>query len=241
MSWIGKLLGGGVGLIFGGPLGAVLGAVIGHHAIDRNESITFDRVETRHSIYFTAVFSLLGKMAKADGLVTKEEIAMVEQVMADNPAFTPEVRQLAIEIFNTARDDDTNYLDYAVQLRDTFGSAPPVLASILQLLTSVAHADGHLHDIEQEMLTRIAGVFGIAYRDTTGAAQQDELSRSYALLNSKPGDALPEIKRRYRKLAMEHHPDRVQAQGLSPEFARDAEERFKEIQHAWDVLEKELS
>ncbi|MAV25495.1 MAG: hypothetical protein CMQ05_05170 [Gammaproteobacteria bacterium] len=241
MSWIGKLLGGGLGLVVGGPLGAVLGVVIGHHAIDNNESITFDAVETRQSVYFTAVFSLLGKVAKADGLVTKEEIALVEQVMASNPAFTPEVRTLAIEIFNAARDDETDYLDYAVQLRDTFGNAPPVLASILQILTSVAHADGHLHDIEREMLGNIASVFGMQYRDAAGATRDNELAKSYALLNSEPGDTLAVIKRRYRKLAMEYHPDRVQSQGLSPEFAKDAEDRFKDIQYAWDVLEKELA
>ena len=241
MSWIGKLLGGGLGLVVGGPIGAVLGVVIGHHTIDSNKAIGFDAVETRHSVYFTAVFSLLGKIAKADGLVSKEEIALVEQVMASNPAFTPEVRSVAIEIFNTARDDDTDYLDYALQLRDTFANAPPVLASILHLLTSVAHADGQLHDIEREMLVNIAGVFALPYRDTVSTMGKDELASAYELLSSEPSDDLTVIKRRYRKLAMEHHPDRVQAQGLSPEFAKNAEERFKEIQHAWDLVEKARS
>ena len=67
------------------------------------------------------------------------------------------------------------------------------------------------------------------------------LAQSYAILGAAEGESLGEIKQKYRKLAMQYHPDRVQSQGLTPELAASAEERFKEIQNAFDQVEKHLS
>jgi DnaJ like chaperone protein len=244
LSWIGKILGGGLGLAFGGPLGAVLGAVIGHHAIDSGASSQFTSLETRQSIYFTAVFSMLGKLAKADGVVSQEEIAVVEQVMHANPQFTAEIRQIAIEIFNAAKDSEDGFEDYAAQLRDEFGQSKEILVSVLELLCSVAQADKVLHPAELAMLAQAASIFGVQaeYEHIRHRLfdRVDDLTASYEVLGCDPGDSLATVKRSYRRLAMEYHPDRIQAKGLAPEFAPAAEDKFKEIQHAWDVVEKHL-
>ncbi len=109
MSWRGKILGGGIGFILGGPLGAIIGAVLGHHAIDEGSGSTFDlsTLEAKQSIYFLATFSMLGKLAKSDGAVTEAEIRVIEAVMRNNLRLSGEARQLAIRIFNEAKDSDT--------------------------------------------------------------------------------------------------------------------------------------
>ena len=78
MSWMGKLLGGGLGFMIGGPIGAVVGAVLGHHTLDSGAALSFE--EQRQGIFFIATFSMLGKLSKADGVVSQEEIEAIEAV-----------------------------------------------------------------------------------------------------------------------------------------------------------------
>jgi len=246
VSWMGKILGGGLGFMVGGPIGAVLGAVIGHHAMDAGGGgFSFSSLETRQSIYFTAVFSMLGKLTRADGLVSQREIDVIERVMQDNLRLTPQARQFAIEIFNTAKDSGDRFEDYARQFYQVFGDTPEVLVSVVDLLMVVAHADGELHAEEERMIRSAVEIFGIQeqFRQTRGRflGVPDDVGRYYEILGCSRGDSLAVVKKKYRKLAMEYHPDRIQSKGMSPEFAAAAEEKFKEIQHAWDVVEKDLS
>ena len=245
MSWLGKILGGGLGLMMGGPLGAVLGAVIGHHTLDRGGGITFSPLETRQSLYFTAVFSMLGKLAKADGRVSQNEIDIIERVMRDNFRLTPQARSFAIKIFNAAKDSTNSFEDYARQLRQVFGHSPEILVSVVELLMMVAHADGDLHPEEERMIAAAVGIFGIEDEfqgiKSRLAGLPDDVSKYYEILGCKQGDSLAVVKRRYRKLAMEYHPDRIQSKGMSPEFAAAAEEKFKEIQNARDIVEKDIA
>ncbi|MCB1692024.1 MAG: co-chaperone DjlA [Pseudomonadales bacterium] len=248
MSWLGKILGGGLGFFIGGPIGAVLGAVIGHQALDADSGQGgggfFSRLETKQSLYFTGVFSMLGKLAKADGVVSQHEIDMVERVMRDNLRLTPDARRFAIQVFNTAKNSSDSFEDYARQFHQEFRFQREVLTSIIDLLLVVAHADGAMHPTEERLIRQAAGIFGVE-REYEQLQQRfggsaSEVDHCYEILGSKRGDDLASVKRRYRKLAMEHHPDRIQSKGMAPEFAAHAEERFKEIQHAWDVVEKDL-
>lgn len=241
MSWLGKILGGGLGFVIGGPIGAVLGAVIGHQALDAGGQ--FSSLETKQSIYFTAVFSMLGKLAKADGVVTQHEIDVIEQVMRDHFRLTPQARNLAIQIFNTAKDSDDQFEDFARQLKQEFSGAREVLVSVVDLLVLVAHSDGDMHGVEEQLIRSAVQIFGIEeeYRQILGrySGVPDDIDHFYQILGCKRGDDFASIKKKYRKLAMEYHPDRIQSQGMAPEFAAAAEERFKEIQHAFDMVEKD--
>ena len=95
MSWLGKMLGGSLGFVFGGPLGAILGATLGHHALDSGRKMSSD--ENRQTLFFLATFSMLGKLSKADGRVSSEEIRVVEQLMDRNLKLSAEARKFAIE------------------------------------------------------------------------------------------------------------------------------------------------
>ncbi|MFT7687814.1 MAG: DnaJ like chaperone protein [Candidatus Azotimanducaceae bacterium] len=246
MSWMGKILGGGLGFMFGGPLGAVFGATAGHHAFDKGAGGgLFSALENKQTIYFTATFSMLGKLAKADGVVTQQEIDIVDRVMRQNLRLNPQARNFAIQIFNTAKDSDASFESFAYQFYEEFGRSEAVLTSIIDLLLLVAHADHEMKAAEEEMILSAVKIFRLEqqYQQIRSrfSGVPDDINRYYAILGAKRGDDFKEIKKKYRKLAMEYHPDRIQSKGMPPEFASAAEEKFKEIQNAYDLVEKDVS
>ena len=242
MSWMGKMLGGGIGFMVGGPIGAVLGAVLGHHTMDSGNFL--DQDEERHGIYFVTTFSMLGKLSKADGQVSPEEIEVVERIMTDSLRLPLQARQFAIKIFNTAKDSRETFEDYARQFYGAFHDHPEVLGSLVDLLLRISHADGVLHPAEDRLIEQAVDIFGIGpeYQQIKARySNTNDLEKCYATLGANHGESLKDIKKKYRRLAMEYHPDRVQSNGVTPELALLAEERFKEIQHAFDVVEKHLA
>ena len=89
MSWLGKILGGGIGFVLGGPLGGVMGAVMGHQFDSKAQGRgILSAIESKQSIYFAATFSMLGKLAKADGFVSQAEVDVIERVMRDKKGRT---------------------------------------------------------------------------------------------------------------------------------------------------------
>jgi len=242
MSWMGKMLGGGIGFMMGGPIGAVLGAVLGHHTMDSGNFL--DQDEERHGIYFVTTFSMLGKLSKADGQVSPEEIEVVERIMTDSLRLPLQARQFAIKIFNTAKDSRETFEDYARQFYGAFHDHPEVLVSLVDLLLRISHADGVLHPAEDRLIEQAVDIFGIGpeYQQVKARySNTNDLDKCYATLGANHGESLKDIKKKYRRLAMEFHPDRVQSKGVTPELALLAEERFKEIQQSFDVVEKHLA
>ena len=106
MNWWGKIIGGGFGFMLGGPLGALLGAAIGHQ-LDKNLVVLLDvdagQTQRTQAAFFTTVFSVMGYVAKADGKVSKVEIGIAEQLMAQM-RLTAEQRRAAIELFNQGKE-----------------------------------------------------------------------------------------------------------------------------------------
>lgn len=242
MGWLGKILGGGLGLAIGGPFGAILGVVIGHHTLDKGNALSFE--EQRQSIFFVATFSMLGKLSKADGVVSSEEIEVVEQLMQDQLRLPAEARRFAIDVFMAAKESSNTFEDYAYQFYEEFSAHPEALSSLVDLLLRLAHSDGVLHPGEQRLIDQAVAIFGIEHEYEQLKARYssaNDLDRCYEILGVEAGESFAEVKKKYRKLAMSHHPDRVQSQGLSPELAIAAEDRFKEIQHAYDVVEQHLN
>ncbi|HJP52780.1 MAG TPA: TerB family tellurite resistance protein [Pseudomonadales bacterium] len=246
MSWMGKILGGSLGFMVGGPIGAVLGAVAGHHAFDAGDGVgTFSVLENKQSIYFVATFSMLGKLAKADGAVTQQEIDVIDRVMRDNLRLNAKARSFAIDVFNTAKDSSDHFEDFAQQFYDEFGNSTEVLASVIDLLLLVGFADQALHPAEEELILKAVRIFRLEnqYQQIKSrfVGVPEDINKHYAILGAKRGDDIKEIKKKYRKLAMEHHPDRIQSKGVPRELAAAAEERFKEIQHAFDLVEEDAN
>jgi DnaJ like chaperone protein len=254
MGWFGKLTFGSLGLFLGGPLGAIAGAALGHHLMDKNEGFEevgtsyvsgqprLDRTEQARAAYFVSLFSILGKLAKIDGVVAKDEIVVVNNFIEQLKIGERE-KQFARQIFNEARNSHYSIDDFAFQLYQSNRQQPTILLSFMNTLFQIAAADGRFHPAEETTLRRIKEIFRIdeeQYNRIKGF-YFNELDKYYKVLNSTPQSSTQEIKSNYRKLVKDFHPDTIVSKGLPEEFVEFAGKRFREIQEAYEKIVKERS
>ena len=250
MGWFGKLTFGSLGLFLGGPLGAIAGAALGHHLVDKNgghsggAAITgqqhLERAEQAQAAYFISLFSILGKMAKIDGVVTQDEIVVVNNFI-DQLKIADREKQFAKQVFNEAKNSRYSMEDFAFQLYQTNKKQPTILLSFLDLLFQVAAADGRFHPAEEAALRRIKDIFGIRdqqFNNIKGVYFND-LDKYYRILDCTPESSNQEIRSSYKKLVKDFHPDTIVSKGLPEEFTDFATKRFREIREAYDKIRKE--
>jgi DnaJ like chaperone protein len=245
MSWFGKIMGGTIGLLFGGPLGAVAGATLGHFAFDKTSEVPqyaqerLNRTEQVQAAYFISLFSMLGKFAKIDGVVTRDEIAVIDRFLQQMGISGTE-RDFAIGIFNDAKNSAYSIQDFAGQFYEVSRHQRALLYSFLDLLFQLAFADGTLHQAEKQAIDDVRRTFGVS--DTEFAAIQgryiDDGEKYYNVLNCTAACTDEEIKKQYKKLAKDFHPDTIIAKGLPEEFVAFATKRFQDIQEAYEKIKK---
>jgi DnaJ like chaperone protein len=247
MGWFGKLTFGSMGMLMGGPLGAIAGAALGHHLVDKKEDHRYAgprlvHTEQSQAAYFITIFSILGKLAKIDGAVTRAEIAVVEHFIA-NLNMTDSEKQFAEQVFNEAKNSQYSIDDFAIEFYGISGGQPTVLLSFLDVLFRIAAADKTLHPDEEAALMRIKTIFHIGDEQFNNmrATYFGEVDRSYKVLNCTPESSDEEIKGNYKKLVKDFHPDTIVSKGLPEEFIAFAAKRFREIQEAYERIRKERS
>ena len=239
MSIWGKILGGAAGFAIGGPLGALIGAV-GGHFVDRLKSDSEGGRENQKSVTFTIAVIVLGaKMAKADGHVTPDEVSAFKEVFRVPP---DEMKNVS-RIFNQARRDSAGYEMYARQVAGMFKDDPAVLEELLWCLAYIAKADGHIHPGELQFLRGVSDIFGFdqatVERVTAIAMSDSEADDPYVILGMPRSASDDEIKAAHRKLVIEHHPDKLIAQGLPEEFVEIANQKLAAINAAFDKSKQE--
>ena len=240
MSIWGKILGGAAGLAIAGPIGALIGAIAGH-AVDRYRAIQIEEggADPTKSIAFTiGVIVLSAKMAKADGVVTRDEIDAFKQIFRVPPQETENVAK----VFNQARRDSGGFEPYARQLAGMFRDNPTVLEEVLNCLAYVAHADGTLHPAEKQYLHSVSMIFaldGAAFERATATKLDAEAANPYQLLGVTREASNNELKSAYRTLVRENHPDRLMAQGVPEEFIEVANKKLAAINAAYETVQKE--
>lgn len=248
MGWMGKIVGGTIGLALGGPLGAIAGAAFGHF-FDQTKEITSGGIpgarlsthEDAQMTFFVAAFSMLAKLVQADGRVTEDEIATIERFMQEDLRLSPSSRRVAIDIFNTAKTSPHAFEDFARQFYGAFQHRPEILEFMVDILMRVALADRDFSAAEETLIRRAAQIFGLpepGYQNLKSRhAKTDD--RFYRILGVTADASDSEIKARYRSLVKEFHPDRIAAKGLPDEFTEFAETKFREIQEAYEAIKKE--
>ncbi|HAK61644.1 MAG: TerB family tellurite resistance protein [Pseudomonadota bacterium] len=244
MSRWGKIFGAAAGLALGGPLGALLGAVAGHYGLDHGDKGAkggnpFDpRGDTNRVAFTIAVIALGAKMAKADGLVTREEVDAFKQIF-DIP---PDEMANVSRVFDLARKDVAGYEQYARQIAGMFRSKPRVLEDLLDGLFYIAKADDVFHPKEEEFLRAVAGIFGFSDADWSriraGHVGQDQAD-PYVILGIGHDAPDTAVKQAYRRLVRENHPDLLVAQGLPEEFIMVANTKIATINGAYDKIAKQ--
>jgi len=204
------------------------------------------RVKTDRESFLEHAFSMLALMAKADGRVSTIEISHLELYMRDVLRLDEKQRQTAINAFRSALRSKLDFDHYAIEFYRRFRTKSGVLYGMASVLTELAKADGELTRQEEMLLERVLFIFGITrfnfssnsneQRSNATETSNNDLSDAYRMLECAPGAPLDEVKRAYRRLVKEHHPDRVLARGLPPEFTRHAEERFRQVQAAYEKI-----
>jgi DnaJ like chaperone protein len=240
MSVWGKILGGTAGFMLGGPIGALLGGLAGH-AVDkmRDGPSAPDSQDGTKEVAFTIAVIVLGaKMAKADGVVTKDEIEAFRQVFHVPPQELKNVGR----VFNMARRDAAGFEPYARQIGRMFKDNPAVLEDLLDGLFHIAKADNVFHPAEREYLRQVAEIFGFSEAEFARIREAHvgpDASDPYTILGVSRDISDAELKAAYRKLVREHHPDTLMAQGLPQEFVDVANQKVAAINDAYDRVAEE--
>jgi DnaJ like chaperone protein len=194
------------------------------------------RTPPERSVAFAiAVIALGAKMAKADGQVTRDEVAAFREVF-----YIPRAEEKnAARVFDLARQDVAGFEAYARRIATMFGSGHEALGDLMEGLFHIAIADGDYHPSEDSFLQIVADIFGLSERDFRALRVRfvpDARPDPYDVLGVDPEASTDEVRARWRALVRETHPDRMIARGVPEEAVRMAEKRLIAINRAWEEI-----
>jgi DnaJ like chaperone protein len=256
----GKIIGGFIGLLVAGLVGLVIGVAIGH-AFDRGlgQTLRFgspENIERIKASFFETTFLLSGHLAKADGVISRQEIDHTEQLFVQM-GLSAEQRRRAIELFRQGSASDFKVEATVNAFLQTCGPQRQLQQTLLLFLISLALADHKIEPAEHAALVRITKLLGLGanqleqllrmaraqehFHGESGFAAQPgtRLEDAYQALGVAEDIGDKELKRAYRRLMSENHPDKLIAQGVPEDMVKLATERSQEIQAAYEMIKKQ--
>jgi DnaJ like chaperone protein len=261
LSWWSALLGGTLGFVIGGPIGAILGAALGHVVGSGTDwaRLTggYDAGERIQTVFFTTTFSVMGHIAKADGRVSESEIEAARAVMGQMNLNAAQ-RETAIRMFRQGKRRDFDLQGVLRQFRAECHRRLDLFRVFVEIQLHAALADGRMHAAERHVLETICAELGISraefarleqlasaqhggWRGAAGGAPRTSrlgLGQSYKVLGLDSGASDAEVKKAYRRLLHQHHPDKLVAKGLPEEMMKMAEEKTRQVIAAYDRIKE---
>jgi DnaJ like chaperone protein len=254
----GLAIGGLIGLFSGGFVGLLVGAGLGFW-VDR----ALRRGVTRYhpqQLFFRATFCVMGKLAKADGRVSETEIRYAEEVMT-RMNLGDEKRREAIDCFNEGKQPAFDIAQVLRPLAALMRHRSALKLMFVEIQLQAAMADGELSPAEQTLLSQICAQLQFtqaemqalanrmraeqAFREQAwraheqpGTFSQASLEDAYGVLGVSPSASDAEVKKAWRRLMSQHHPDKLVAKGLPEEMMQLAKEQAQEIQAAYDQIRR---
>jgi DnaJ like chaperone protein len=254
------------GFLFGFMLsknifGALLGMWLGH-SFDKGRSLNFNNLaggrgseQERQAIFFYSTFSVMGYIAKANGQVSSHEIAFATAYM-DKLGLKGELRQQAQDAFREGKSADFDLEDKLQAFTKFCGSRQDLLLLFLEIQIQVAFADGELDQDERRALHHVAKSLGYSAHELdkllemiiagaqfhqgqgsrSGVSSQQQLDNAFKLLGVDKKTSGKDIKKAYRKLMSQHHPDKLVAKGLPAEMMEEAKQKTQDIQAAYELI-----
>jgi DnaJ like chaperone protein len=222
--------------VLAGGLGRIGAAVSGL----RGALLALSNSEVRRQATFAiGMIALSAKMAKADGVVTRPEVDAFCRIFTIPAGEEKNVSR----VYNLARRDIAGYEAYARDIAHLLADDVAMLEDILDGLFDIAKADGAVHERELAYLSRVAAIFGfdeVAFARIRARHVLDQGGGDpYLVLNADPSWDFPRLRRHYRRLVAENHPDRLIARGVPEEFVRIATDRLAAINTAWERIERQ--
>ena len=264
---IGGPLGALIGAVFGHNLDAGMQRLaLEDHSSQSEPGLHPGDSDRVQMVFFTATFSVMGHLAKSDGRVSPDEIAWAEGVM-DHMDLSPELRQAAIKLFNEGKQPGFELDPILNQFRKECRRRSNLVQMFLEIQIQAVLSDGVMASSEEKILLHIADLMGVSepvfrqlerlvrismgvHADTgshrsgrsssgPGAATQGmPLQAARELLGVKQGAGKADVKRVYRRLMSQHHPDKLIAKGLPEEMVKLATEKTQQIQKAYAVIKE---
>jgi len=216
-----------------------------------------NRTQHQQMTFFVGVFSMLAKIAAVDGTVSQKERRKVEEFMDRDLNLDSATKQSALRIFETAVNSKETFYQFANQFYREFRFQPQMFELVIDMMVRVAIEDNGISSEEETLIIDAVHIFrlddGVYSRlksKYTGSSYDGAQSRygtsggfysgtAYSVLGCSSSDSDDKVKKAYRKLVNEYHPDKIAAKGLPEEFQKVAKQKFLEIQNAWDQIKKE--
>ncbi len=232
-----KLIGAGIGWFAGGPIGAILGFAVGS-IIDSSSQRAEDplaRQRQQHDGFAASLIVLIAAVMKADKKILRSELDFAKEYFKRQ--FGAEQAKEATLMLRDIIKKDIPLEQVCFQIKDHVDYSSRL--QLLHLLYGIAKADGHVHQYEKDIIKRIAYLLSISDADHESimAMFVDNTNASYKILEVDSNASNDEIKKAYRKMAAKYHPDKVAH--LGEDFKRTAEEKFKQLNDAYNKIKKE--
>ncbi|WP_458525216.1 co-chaperone DjlA [Onishia taeanensis] len=243
---IGALL----GYLIGGPIGLLIGGGLGYWLVQRLKKSVIGKLAGAQAQFLESTFAVMGCMCKADGQVTEDELEASRQLW-DRLRLTEAQRAKARDDFNRGKGPDFDLEAELAKVRGVVGSQRALLQVFLQVQLAAIAADGQLHPAEHDMLLRVARGLGCSEAEIAqieamlrggagagGAPEGPSLEDSYRVLGVEEEASDAEVKKAYRRLMSENHPDKLAGKGLPESMREMAKERTSEISNAYERIKK---
>ncbi len=252
----GLVIGGLIGLLTGGPIGLLLGGTVGF-LLQRSLSRKLQAYNPQQ-LFFRATFCVMGKLAKADGRVSESEIAFAREVMT-RMGLSEARRREAIDCFTEGKDETFDIAEVLRPLAILLRQRAAVKLMFVEIQLQAAMADGDISAAEQAVLQQVFAQLQFTPQEVellmsrmraedafrrhsweshqhTGANDAGLLADAYGVIGVSPDASDAEVKKAWRKLMSQHHPDKLIAKGLPEDMVQLAKEKTQEIQAAYDRI-----
>ncbi|GGK73442.1 co-chaperone DjlA [Amphritea balenae] len=251
------VIGGLIGLFSGGLFGLLLGAGVGVVLSNALKS-ALGKALNPQDAFFKATFTVMGKLAKADGRVSEEEIQYAREVM-NRMGLSEDRRREAMDLFSQGKESDFDITEVMRPLSALIRYRIPLKLMFVEIQLQAAMADGQVSEAETIIIREVCGLLQMSqaemaalmarmqshfsyqqhsYQSHQGGfvSQQQMLKEAYGVLGVNESVTDAELKKAYRRLMSQHHPDKLVAKGLPEEMMQLAKEKTQEIQGAYDLV-----
>lgn len=196
------------------------------------------------------LIALVAKVAKSDGVVSSQEAELISNIISDFSARYGISRQSLKDCYEAEKSRLDNARNIAMEYRFSTGASASDAVGVLVFLLNLAYIDGSFSPAEQKIISDIASGLGISQADKSAIFTRFEAefnsyfntqasSSPYEVLGLENGAEFSEVKKRYRELVKQNHPDILMGQNAKESVIQEATKRLQEINQAYEEIKKQ--